>query len=85
VSAKVTVLDEGRSYRCKRSQAREKVRRGNFDWRDEFTIQRRIASPSAITSRPFFFGPSASFTDWIPRDSAGYLVMQLRTRRSKAS
>lgn len=79
MSAYITVLDEGRSYLTKRRYAKDKVRKGGFGWQDNFTIVRLIAKPS--TSRPFSFGPPASFTDWIPRDSAGYLVMQLRTPR----
>jgi len=80
--SKVTVIDGDRSYRLKPSSARKKFRRGGFEWRGELLLvaipRHRPVAPTAL-SRPFRFGPSASFTDWAPRPSAGFLVMQLHT------
>lgn len=84
VSAKIQVLGD-RVKKCSRATAKLKVSRGGFRWLDEFTI---VAIPVILPGspcRPFRFGPAASFTDWAPRDSAGYLVMQLHTSRRQTA
>lgn len=81
MSAKVNVLGD-RVKKCNRATAKLKVARGGFRWLDDFTIVAIpvLCAPSPA-ARPFRFGPSASFQDWQPRPSLGFLVMQLRTSR----
>jgi len=85
--SKVTIIDGERSYRLKPSSARKKFRRGGFEWRGPSLMVAIIRLPIATSplSRPFRFGPDASFTDWAPRDSCGFLVMQLRTSRKQTA
>lgn len=85
MSAKVLVVCSDRVYQRTRSRAEKKVRSGGFRWLDKFTIAEipRATAPRRIVA--FFDGPPASMTDWAPRGSAGYLVMQLRTPRRCAA
>ena len=80
MSAKVQVEGD-RIQKCSRSTAHKKVARGTHRWLDDFTIA-LIIIPALIAIRPFRYGPSASFTDWQPRPSMGYLVMQLQTGKA---
>lgn len=48
---------------------------------DNWAIQ-EVRLILAKKDNPFRFGPSASFNDWSPKESGGFLVMQLRTSRA---
>lgn len=81
MSAYITVQGIGHTSRCRRAAAKRKVARGSHRWVDLFTIEEIAPAVASSNMRPFRFGPSAGFTDWLPRPSANYLVMQLRTAK----